>query len=201
MAIDEKFAGAFVDNETRHKILGVKLRRFSVWHLFLLQVLDSPFIQKGDVTLHDLKNALSICTKHKRGCRIKRSLFPLGVGTPKGFLVRLGILISEDGLRQKIEQFIDYVGDYLSKPEYDIIPQGGSSSRSANPPPAIIALVYEAAQGANCKVAEAWDMPIGEAYVAQSMFYRRVGLLVDFMDEDLRKFREDAAAAGFKSKE
>ena len=191
---DSKIAAAFIDNVSvesqRHRILGVRLRPFSLWHHFLLQACESPFIKKGNVTLRDLKTAIGICRLRFGQSKVIRPFWPPIAPRKK--------------LERDVAKFLSYVGDYLNRPDYVI-----SETRSAeekpkkrnNPPPESVQAAFEAAWGANCKVAEAWDMPIGQAYMAQAMYYRHAGAPVDFMDDGERKFQAEMKAAGIPTAE
>lgn len=188
MAIDTAFAAAYIDNGKRYRILGRRLRPLSLWHLLLLQVLDSPFITGGNISLFDLKTAIGICSLRFRNSNIKRPWFPR-------FLTPLG-------LRRNYTLFIEYVEDFLSKPEYTVVPWDTKTSGPApvplTPPPHIVATAFNVAHGARVSIQEAWDMPIGEAYIAEAMYMRAQGAQLDFMNDEERKFQEEMKAAGVK---
>jgi hypothetical protein len=187
VAFDRVFAAAYVNNSKSYRLLGVRVRPFCLWHLLLLQVIDSPFSRAGKVTLHDLKTAIGICRLRYRQSRVRRTFFPLFLGQKE--------------LKAEVERFLEYVGDYLYKPEYGIIPFDADTDRPQKPrrlptpPPDIIMLAFDAAHGARISVPQAFEMPIGEAHIAQSMFLRMQGLQLDFMDEEERKFQKDMAEA------
>ena len=183
---DPVFGAAYIDNGTRHRLLGVRLRPFCLWHLFLLQALDSPFIRNGSATVFDLKTAIGICRLGYRQSHIARPIYPI---------------LGARQLRKQVQKFLDFVGDYLNKPDYNIVslesPTGKPLPR-VTPPPAPVLAAFEAAQGARISVKEAWEMPIGEAYIAQSMHLRLQGAMVDFMTEDERLFQRELIQAGIK---
>jgi len=163
-----------------------------MWHLFLLQVLESPFVVAGDITLHDLKNAIAICTLKYRNSQVCRPIFPLAL--------RLKTL------QKRVNQFVEYLGDYIERPEYTIVPWDikGPPPRLGLPTtdaPAIIVVVFEAAHALQMPVKEVWDMPIGEVYVAQAMYQRLQGNRLNFVDDDQRKFEADLKAAQKDKKE
>lgn len=179
MAVERAFAAAFIDNGVRHRVLGVTLRPFCPWHLFQLQVVDSPFLSAGTVYLGHLRRAVGICRLTFPDSRTRLPIFPLRMTQRK--------------LEKETRKFLDYIGDYLHKPEYNIrppeeLPKTRRISRPLSPPPETIRLVFEAMHGARVSMAEAWMMPLGQAYVAQAMYYRHQGQLVDFMNEMERGF-------------
>jgi len=64
-ALERPLAAAFIDGGGRNglgqRCLGVKLGRFSLWHLFMLRAINSPLVNLGDVELHHLQDAAGIC--------------------------------------------------------------------------------------------------------------------------------------------
>lgn len=186
MALDSSFAAAYIDNGNHYRFLGRRVRPFSLWHVLLLQTLDSPFIKGGSITLFDLKTAIGICSLHYRNSNIKRPWFPF----------RMGI----KGLNESVAKFIEYVDDYLSRPEYTVIPwdakHTGPAPVPVTPPPHIVATAFNVAHGARIPVMEAWDMPIGEAYICESMYLRAQGVQLDFFGDEERKFQAAMKAAG-----
>ena len=186
---DRIFAAAFIDGGLRTKVLGVKLLPFSCWHLFLLQVIDSPFVNAGEVQLYHLRRAIGICRLRYPDSR-----------TRLPFSLRV---INRKILERDVVKFLRHIASYLQKPDYTVIPfdEFGKQPpprmmhKTPNPPPDIISLVFDAARGANVGLDEAWNMPIGQAYVAQAMYYHHQGLLVDFMNEDEREFQEKLRAS------
>lgn len=184
--LDPKFAAAYIDNGIRHRILGVRVKPFCLWHLLLLQTIDSPFQKCGDVNRFDLRTAVGICRLGYRESRVRRPIWPI---------------LTRKQLGRGVMQFWDYLGDYLSKPEYGIIPfgsSGGRSQRAPTPPPEIVATAYDAAHGARVSIKEAWEMPIGEAYISQAMYFKQQGVQVDFMDQETRLFQSELIKAGIK---
>jgi hypothetical protein len=180
--VDRTFVSALIDNGERHKVLGVTLLPFSAWHLFLLQVSESPFLKAGEVYLYHLRRAVGICRLRYRASRTRPPFFPLFMNQKK--------------LEIEVKKFMVYIEDYLQRPEYNIMPidefrQPSRVSRTPSPAPDVVQLAFDAAHGANVSISEAWNMPVGEAYIAQAMYYKTQGLQVDFMTEDEREFQEE----------
>ena len=151
----------------------------------LLQAVHSPFVAGGVATLFDLKNAVAICRLKYRESRIRRQCFPR--------------FISRKTLKKHVALFQDYVGDYINRPEYNIIPL---DIRSRTPPvrlthpPAAVCTAYNAAMGARISIMEAWNMPIGEAYISEAMYFRSQGSQLDFLDDAEKKFQQEMKEAG-----
>lgn len=181
MAFDPIFAAAYIDGGTVHKVLGVKLRPFSAWHLYQLQIVESPFLEAGQVFLYHLRRAVGICRLRFPCSRTRLPIFPL--------------IMNQEKLEKEVDKFLLYVDNYLQRPEYNII-QADEFNRSKRPlrvpanAPEPIQLAFDAAHGANISLADAWNLPIGQAYIAQAMHMRRQGLMVDFMNEKERDFQD-----------
>lgn len=186
VALDRVFAAAYIDNGVRHKIFGRYLRPFSLWHLLLLQTIDSPFVTGGEVSLFDLKTAIGICSLRYRKSKVRRPTFPLFMGLKK--------------LKKNVDRFMVYVGDYLNRPDYTIQPLDPRAPQYVGMPigqaPAPVITAYRACQGARLPISQIWDMPIGEAYISEAMFFHNQGERVDFMDDNARKFQEDMKKSG-----
>lgn len=190
---DSHLGPAFIDGGVRHRFFGRVLRPFSVWHLFLLQAIDSPFTTKGDVFQFHLETAVGVCRLRYPDSKIQRPW----VGPLSSWrLARKG------GLEREVARFLDYAGDYLSKPEYAIHPR--PRPEGAPPPPQrtsapfILRLVADIVGWAHCPIGDAWNLPVGQAHWWQSMAHRAHGEDVDFMDEEEREFQAQMEAAGMK---
>jgi hypothetical protein len=179
VGFDQTFAAAYIDNENVHKVLGVKLRPFCAWHQLLLEVVESPFLSAGECYLYHLRRAVGICRLQFPHSRTRLPWSP--------------IFLTQDKLHVEVEKFMTYITDYIHKPDYGIIPfdqfSQGRAFHPPSPPPEVIQLVFDAAAGANVTINDAWNMPIGQAYVAQAMYYQHHGLMVDFMNDDEREFQ------------
>lgn len=102
-------------------------------------------------------------------------------------------------LKKHVDRFMEYVGDYLSRPEYSVVPWDITNSKPPihlTHPPAIVCVAYNAARGAGIPVKEAWNMPIGEAYISEAMFLREQGSQLDFMDDEEKEFQRQMKEAG-----
>lgn len=104
-------------------------------------------------------------------------------------------------LEREVLKFLAYISNYLQKPDYSVVPVdpfprhiSRAPPPQVNPPPEVISLVFDAAKGANISMTEAWNMPIGQAYVAQAMRLCEIGARVDFMNEKERQFQETLKA-------
>lgn len=104
--------------------------------------------------------------------------------------------MTKERLEKEVLAFLAYISNYLQKPEYAIVPYdqfkkqpGSAAAVKTQGPPEVISLVYDASKGANISVNDAWNMPIGQAYIAQAFRLIELGANLDFMDEKEREFQ------------
>lgn len=189
MVIDRTLAAAFIDNNVRHWILGRRLYPFSLWHRFLLMMVQSPFLLGGQVSLFDLREAVAICSLRYPKCKIKRPwiipalLFLLIYGKKRW----LGVL------KRIKDKLLNYFGDYISQPEFNLwFPEmsgNGSPPPRLGPIPEVFLVLSDVISFLNCSPKEAWDMSVGQAYWWQMAALRKAGEHINFMDEDEREFQ------------
>lgn len=95
------------------------------------------------------------------------------------------------------DQVVGYCGDYISRPEWVIVPPSvpiertgrGFPMTSRGEIPELMCLVADNISFLHCSEKEAWNMPVGRAYWYQMMWYRQKGEDVDFLDEGERAFQ------------
>jgi len=180
VAFDQTFASAYIDNGNVHRVLGVKLRPFCSWHQLLLEFIDSPFLSASQCYLYHLRRAVGICRLRYPHSRARPPLGP--------------IIMTKKRLALEVEKFMNYLTDYIHTPDYSVIPfdnfhRSPRPFHPPNPPPGVVQLVFDAAHGANVPIQDAWNMPIGQAYIAQAMYYKHQGVMIDFMDDSEREFQ------------
>lgn len=186
MALDTTFAAAYIDNDVHHSLFGRRLYPFSLWHLALLQAINSPFVGTGEVTLWDLKTAVGICSLQYKHSRVKRPVFPL--------------FLKEKELQKFTDAFVDYIRDYYYKPEYEfVVPPpvpGAHPHKSVSHAPGVICTAFRAAHGSRIPIDRAWNMPIGQAFISEAMYFMHKGETLDFLTDDDLKFQAEMKAAG-----
>lgn len=183
--LDETLAAAFIDGGKRHKILGQRLRPFSLWHRLLLQAIDSPFLRKGTVNFFDLRTAVAACQlRFPDSCIVRSWLFrkwPLSHG---------------------VNQFLAYAGDYLSRPEYAIIPPkpvvGAPPEPKRGIAPEIVIVAGDIIGWSGWSPELVWNLPIGQSYWYQMLARRGAGADVDFVTEEERAFQAEIREASQK---
>lgn len=101
------------------------------------------------------------------------------------------------------DYLLEYFGDYISRPEYNIHapePVHGHGPQLAPPPrlgpvPEAFIILSDVIGFLHCSIAEAWNMPVSQAYWWQMAFYKQQGENINFLDEEERKFQADMRAA------
>ncbi len=216
MAVDQNFAGAFIDGSdgSGHypvKVLGVRLRRLCLWHKLLLRTLNSPYLRQGAASMWELRTAVGICRLRFGDSRIRRPILVPSliyvVSIVKLFLSSkkkraAGYNPLRASLQKQSDAFLLYTGNYLQEPEYTVIPpktRGTDGSRGRAPDE-----LEQAAQLINwSKWTErtVWELPLGRANWYRVMAQRDAGLDVDFANEHDRQFRADMKAFDLKKNE
>jgi hypothetical protein len=147
----------------------------------LMQAVYSPFLYSGNVKLWDLKTAIGICRLKYRQSKIRRPFFPR--------------FVTKSFFKKEVDRFVEYIGDYSSNLDYNIIPFDTGRNQKPEPrivhPPNVVITAFDAAHGARVSIVEAWNMPLGEAYIAQAMHFREQGSRVSFMDDAEREFQKE----------
>lgn len=176
MVIDPIFSECLINSERR--ILGVKLRPFCLWHLFLLQVLESPLILGKPVEIEDLRTAVAVCrTRHGESKLRKPS-----------YLSTAYCLARKHNVR---EQFRSYVNDYLQIPEYSIVvPPGEGEPPRRGRAPEVLVVAADIIGWSHWPEKYVWELPLGLAYWYQSMSIRATGADLDFMTPKEREFQQ-----------
>ena len=95
---------------------------------------------------------------------------------------------------------MDYIRDYYHRPEYTIRDPDPSMPAYTGLPlshaPPVVSTVYHAAWGANIPISSAWNMPIGEAYISEAMYFKYAGNQLDFLSDEDRKMQQEMKEAG-----
>lgn len=200
--VDPKFAGAFIDGSESQdwssaRILGVRLRKFSLWHRLILRAGESPFFTKDKYfDMHDLRTAVGVCRNRYGDSRIRRprlTPFILWFGRliPGG---RVGDLNRAQRILQKqADKFVFYCGDYLQEPDFAIINRESGPRAPTTPigkAPRELELAWLLASQAGFTWEQAWNTPVGQAHWIEPLALRAQGVTVDFVNEAERQYQE-----------
>ncbi len=95
-----------------HVIAGVALRPLSLWHVWLLEFVKSPYVMAvEDPTASDLALALLICSREAESPLMLRD-YPRFEIDPE-----LTARLHQEGVRQASEAFMAYLSDYIANPK------------------------------------------------------------------------------------
>lgn len=207
MSLDTAFVGALVDGSdgsgwSSVRIFGVRLRRFSLWHVFLLKAVSSPLIEKRPVTMRDLRTALAICRLEYPDTVIRRPwLLPVLQRIAliaralawKGGKTKDGDNIFQRELRANVDEFLAYTADYISKPEYTIIPPetDGKLTKASVPrgkPPEDLETVTKLIGWTGWDDKKVWNLRVGYAHWLYAMAIKEQGADLDFITKEEKEF-------------
>jgi hypothetical protein len=183
--MDPTFAEAFIhrlprkfrdeDPWSEHRVLGVRLRPFSLWHELVLDFVQNGFgisetamLSRADAA-EELSRAVRICR-----CRYGEvDVRP--IRSWRGAWSLLG-----RGLERELRAFRAYVEDFRQIPEYTIIPSKLGSNEPRGQPPEVLKMIVGVVAVTGCTRREAWEMPSGEARWFYAMHLRAAGSDLDF---------------------
>lgn len=207
MAVDLKYAGALIDGSelsthSNSRILGIRLRKFSLWHRLLLRTVQSPFLGGKDatVTLFDLATAAGICSLPYGNSKVRRPWLAPLIMQIKAILLTIWRWKTRKEenqfkrlFRKEVDTFLEYCSDYLQEPDFAIIPFEGDRKRPHTPrgkAPPEIEQVADIVGWSKCSFEDAWNMPVGLSNWYRVIAIREAGTDVDFVTERERKFQE-----------
>ncbi len=199
MGLDPTFSEAFIHRLARpfdaadpwsaHRVAGRRLRPFSLWHLLLLQQVDSPLLTSpARLAGEDLLRAVSICRCRYLECDVRAGW------SPRSFWK-----LSGRGLAKERAALLDYVDDFLQRPECSlaVIGKPGKSIR-LGPPPETLAIASTVIFATHWPERAVWEMPVGAAYWYEALA-RRQKDPIDFMTPEEREWQDELDATGFRS--
>lgn len=206
--MDPSFIGALIDGSPNAewstvRILGRRLRKFSLWHRLLLSAFQSPFVTGEPVTLRDLRIAVAVCSLAFPDSKtrlpwvmpfLSRLWLVVRAIVSRGKKDKGGDNVVQADLRKQVEAFVFYTKDYLQEPEYTVIPleSNGIPSKPETPrgrAPEVMEHVAELIAFTHWDDKKIWNLPIGYANWLKVMAIKHKGADVSFVTEDERKFQ------------
>ncbi|NDD54503.1 hypothetical protein EBZ39_11620 [bacterium] len=188
MALDLKFAESVLN--LNHRVLGKRLKPFSLWHALLLEAIGSPiWLGKGTLTLPDLHAAVAICSN-------EWPVFNLRAGF---FTVLRNSCISPSRLQIEGKKLVAYFNDYNAVPMLWTEEKKDSKDRPKCPLPLSLDLVAWLVRHGFGE-ARSWNMPIGLAHWYYIACARQRGGEIDLVSPEEQavieqvKARKNAAA-------
>jgi hypothetical protein len=172
--LDESFAEAWVNSP--HRILGLRLLPFSLWHRFQLEILDSPLLSGKAV------DPLEIPFVLERAVRACRLTYPQTVAPHFNMWSFRWRLAGRD-INTELMKFGAYLSDYFAIPKF-LPPTRKKDNRpeSVNhPPPENIQIFSAVVSMTGWPEEKIWMLPIGQAYWYAAGHWYQSGQELDFL--------------------
>lgn len=179
--LDEGFAEAWVNST--HRVLGLNLLPFSLWHRFQLELLDSPVLSGKAINPIDLERAA-------RACRL---VYPATVKSELNMWSFRWRLTGRN-FDSECQKFGAYLADYFSIPQF--IPPTKKVHRAEiiHPPPESMRIYSAVATMTGWPEEKIWMLPIGKAYWYAAGHWYQSGQELDFLTPEHRVLQERIAA-------
>jgi hypothetical protein len=169
--MNRHFAESFLNRED-HRVLGLPLRPLSLWHMFNLEVAQSPYFTAASFPApKDLRLAVNVC----------RSSFPK--------LPDLSCTIWEWLKCWRCEFFVEsvkfrtYLADFNALPQLWQADKPTTAGRPQTGLPWSLAIVASVCGSTGWDETKVWNMPIGQAYWYHVAFAMQKGSSVDLLSE------------------
>jgi hypothetical protein len=167
--LDESFGEAWVNST--HRVLGLKLRPFSLWIRFQLELLESPVLTGKLINPLDLERAV-------RACRLT---YPNVISTKvKMWSFRWRLAGRE--MKKETEKLGAYLQDYFAIPKFvPPVLKKIHDTDPKHPPPEAMRIFSAVATMTGWSENKIWDMPIGQAYWYAAGHWYQSGQELDFL--------------------
>lgn len=178
--LDRRFAESFLDQPTFH-VLGRRLRPFSLYHYFGLELIESPFLAADPATPIDLELASRICA-----CRygdIRASLFKNSFLRQLRWIVRLRY----SNWDSEAATFAAYLHAHLALPEF-----WKKEETKHSPFPLSLSLAASLLRHSHLSEREVWMMPFARAYWYVTAFTMQDGLAPDLVSPEEESLLDQA---------
>jgi len=152
VSLDLKFAESVLNLE--HRVLGKKLKPFSLWHALLLEAIKSPiWMGQGKLTLPDLHSAVAICSQEWPSFNLNAGIITVIRNT----------FLRGKRLDDESKKLIAYFNDYNSVPMIWTADKSDKKEAPKCPLPMALDLVAWLVRHGFGE-ARSWNMPIGLAH-------------------------------------
>ena len=171
--MNRHFAESFL-NRADHCVLGLPLRPLSLWHMFNLEVAQSPYFIGGSFpTAKDLRLAVNIC----------RTDFPRLPDLSDRTFYRNWFKSWRCKFLIETAKFNVYLDDFNALPQLWQPERGKSGGREPTGLPWALAIVTGVCGSTGWSAEYVWNMPIGQAYWYHVGFAMHRGSSVDLLSE------------------
>ena len=184
--VDDSFAEAVVHSKI-HRVLGFRLKPFSLWHAANLDFVESPFAgHQKPVDVASLYVGARICQLSFPRVfsfgRLERAAKWWTLWRFKSIKKRKGKVVGSP-LMAEVSKFGAYLRDFASRPEY----MTGEDSAPVKTP----WYLYEAAvlkhYNPEMTWAQCWDCPVGEAGWYNAAMHEANGIKIELVTPEYRK--------------
>lgn len=193
--VDERLAEAWLNN--RHTVLGVRLRGFSLWHAFLLQVVGHPMAigGRGPVTFAALLMAADIC-------RCAPMEIPAWGGRAR-WRTRLRARWAwlrwgcrSASLQAELQKMRVYLRDYATEAVPEFYERADGERGRSVETPAVFYRMCQLVRLAGMSVKEAWDTPYGAAVWLAAGLAEVDGADLNMVTDEMRAALREAGWPG-----
>lgn len=175
MTNNERFCEAFA--HISHRVMGRRLRPFSLRHRFWLEALESPLVTGGAATLVDLEMASRVCSLPFE--KLDHAV-PEMAGRGPGWCSKLRFLwrMWRGNVADEYQAFQDYFIDHGSPPATHASGPRNAQGKRYESMPGIIGLVTALARGSGWPPETLWSLTPGAAewYLAGIFTHRGVDM-------------------------
>lgn len=201
---DLTLAQALIDGSenpelSTHRILGVRLRKFALWHRMILKTIGSPFVTQGRATMRDVRIFVGVCNLAYGCSRIRKPWLVPALLYCRVFLKALFRKTRPEAnpLQQELvrlaAQIAEYAGEYLQEPDCSIVPPDRKPNQAPRtrrtPPPEEIRHIADLIEWTKYPLKILWELPIGHANWLRVFALEAKGNDIDFNNEEERAFQ------------
>jgi hypothetical protein len=191
----EKFFEAFA--HTSHRVMGRKLNKFTLYHRFWLEAMESPLVLGGAVSILDIELASRVC-----GCRygeVERAIAGGAGGWKswKGWWFALRCLVLNADVEAR--NWEEYLKDHICGPNTHSAAQTTKDGVAYEDFPGIMEQVCAVIRGTGWEPETVWNLGPGEAEWYMCGVYRLRGVDMRVKSEHDEEF--EAAMAADKAEE
>lgn len=189
--VDDVFSAA--DVITCPEILGVRLRPLSIWHMWTLKTMESPFVDGGGYDVEDVCKAVMVCGLNKK-THDELAATDYGLTALYGEIGGAYLELEKDARTEAIKALVEYLDECSNFPEFWEEEKTDATADRIRCP-IEWHLVRSILDMRICQTeSEAWDYPIARAqcWLAVQGESKGSKSYVDQMDRDAIRQLEEA---------
>jgi len=186
----ERFFEAFA--HTNHRVMGRRLRKFTLYHRFWLEAMESPLVMGGSISILDLELASRVCAC-KYGT-VERAIEGGAGGwrSWKGWWFALrSVFVNHE---REANNWEEYLKDHVCGPNTHNAPMETKDGTTYEDFPSIMDQVCAVIRGTGWTPDTVWNLGPGEAEWYMTGVYRLRGVDMKVKSEQDEEFEEGMAA-------